>query len=189
MHYSLKSSFTVVQVDSSGKIALISLYNLFRKRQERLFLIQTQILQRLGITGRVANSSRDLNVFSNDEKDILTRVVQGAGAPTPRTGAVTGVNEISSSEIFAERLQSFYPSCSVPNHTDPVLWNQNSDSVMRLYYDISFPRSSESRTEVTAVSAKLRIDKFNDPPLEATPFNDISNYYISLFCHTIQYNL
>ena len=87
-------------------------------------------------------------------------------SPTPRTqiSAVTGVNEISSSDIFAERLQSFYPSCSVPNHSDPIIWNMDSQTEMRLFYDITFPRSAEARTEVTAVSAKLRIHKFNDPP-------------------------
>jgi hypothetical protein len=136
-------------------------------------------LQRLGITGRAVNTT-NVNTLSDKEKRLITRVVQGS--PTPRTRAVTGVNEISSSEIFAERLQSFYSSCSIPNHTDPMLWNFNTDSEMKLFYDITFPRSSESRTEVTAVSAKLRLHKFNDPPIEPIPVNSIG---ICIFFHQL----
>lgn len=101
----------------------------------------------------------------------MNRVVGVSPTPRTRISAVTGVNEISSSDIFAERLQSFYPSCSVPNHTDPVLWNVESEVEMRIFYDITFPRSAEARTEVTAVSAKLRIYKFNDPPNDRTTAN------------------
>ncbi|XP_054166209.1 uncharacterized protein LOC128963684 [Oppia nitens] len=35
---------------------------------------------------------------------------------------------------------------------------------MKLFFDITFPRSVDTHNEVSAVSAKLRIYKFNDPP-------------------------
>ena len=109
-------------------------------------------------------NSSNMNTFTDEEKNLMNRVVGVSPTPRTRIDAVTGVNEISTQEIFAERLQSFYPSCSVPNHTDPILWSMGSDFEMKLFYDITFPRSAESTTEVTALSAKLRVFKYNDPP-------------------------
>ncbi|CAG2121597.1 unnamed protein product, partial [Medioppia subpectinata] len=124
------------------------------------------------ISGRNPNAT-NAGSLSEEEKDLMNRVVR-VSVPTTRTRleTVTGVNEISSSEIFAQRLQSFYPSCSVPNHTDPIRWNQMADNEMKLYYDITFPRSVDSRNVVTAVSAKLRLFKFNDPPNERITANN-----------------
>ena len=120
-----------------------------------------------------------MSSFTDEERNLMNKVVGVTPTPRTRINTVTGVNEILSSEIFSERLQSFYPSCSVPNHTDPILWNMNSNFEMKLFYDITFPRSAESRTEVTAVSAKLRIFKFNDPLKERTT-PEIGNTGISL---------
>lgn len=178
-------------------VLLFSFFNcIFRKRQERLLLIQTQILHRLGITGRAMNSS-NMNTFSDEERRLITRVVQRV--PSSRTrgigSGISGVNEISSSEIFAERLQSFYPACSFPNHSDPTLWNQNLDEEMRLYYDINFSRSSQTQTqtEISVVSAKLRLYKYNDPPLsEELPLSNLgtfmSTFYESNYCGIVFYD-
>lgn len=147
-----------------------------RKRQERLFLIQAQILHRLGITGRTTNTTNP-NTFSDEERQLISRVVQRVPSRTIING-VNGVNEIASSEIFAERLQSFYPSCNAPNHTDQNLWKNSRDADMRLFFDITFPKSSESQTELSVVSAKVRLYKINDPVV-SPPSTPVSNYVLS----------
>ncbi|CAG2117147.1 unnamed protein product, partial [Medioppia subpectinata] len=54
-----------------------------RKRQERLLSIQSQILQRLGISGRNPNAT-NAGSLSEEEKDLMNRVVR-VSVPTTRT--------------------------------------------------------------------------------------------------------
>ena len=184
-------------------------FTFFRKRQEALIQIQNQILNRLGISRRIINNTNTNlnNNFTDKEKHLILRVVQrvpvvsrtvsnGGSYPRVTDGSyprVTGVNEISSQEIFAERIQSFYPSCSVPNHTDHLLWNTSSEIEMRLFYDITFPRSYQAQTQVNVVSSKIRLFKFNHPSInEATTINNLGisfNHLSIQFNHlSIQFN-
>jgi len=124
------------------------------------------------------------NQFSDHERRLMERVVDGLPFPYGPLGShgISGVNEIGSSEIFAERLQSFYPSCSVPNHTDTTLWYGHglANTQMKLFYQITFPKSVNTRTQINVVTAKLRIYKFKDPPLDSTPnanINNLGNYF------------
>lgn len=72
---------------------------------------------------------------------------------------VTDMNEYSTSEVYAKRLQSFYPSCGIPNLTDPLMWRQHNRQEMRLYFDLTIPKSSDrnGRTSITIMWAKLQL--------------------------------
>ena len=104
---------------------------------------------------------------------------------TPMLGSVTDSvpQEFSTSEIYAQRLQSFYPSCGIPNFTDPSVWKQPNQREMRLYFDdlsIITPKMTSSlqskstnnndnngatrrMTQVTILWAKLRLYIFAGP--------------------------
>ncbi|XP_023234382.1 bone morphogenetic protein 4-like isoform X2 [Centruroides sculpturatus] len=127
-----------------------------RKKQERLFLIQAQILQRLGI-------SRQPNItspyISDDERSRMTQLFEKMHQIRSH------INDIDRPfRLYAERMQSFYPSCTLPNNTDRNTWdNQNS---FRIFYDVSVPRALINN-EVNIMLAKLRLYKINN--LEVNP--------------------
>ena len=78
---------------------------------------------------------------------------------SPMGVGVTDVNEFATSEIYAQRLQSFYPSCGIPNFTIPSVWKHPNQREMRLFFDLNIPKSSDSTrpTHVTIMWAKLRL--------------------------------
>lgn len=117
-----------------------------RKRQERLFVIQTQILQRLRIQKQPNITS---SIFSEDDQKKIEMLV----GRMQNMGAVESDLD-SHVRLHVQRLQSFYPSCSLPNNTDKAMWENPSS--FRIYYDIPFSRRS-SGTEVTIMRAKLRL--------------------------------
>lgn len=148
-----------------------------RIKQERLLNIQAQILQRLGLVGRIPASIVNVTASSlNDEAGKkLIDVVKNGPPPTAKTflddmnsddlnsgtGVTnTGDNEMPTSEIYAQRLQSFYPSCRIPNYTDVELWNSAKDQQMKLYFDLTIPKSTNLRTHITIMWAKLRLFMF-----------------------------
>lgn len=130
--------------------------------------------------GRIPASIANVTASSlNDEvgKKIID-VVKNGPPPTAKTfledmaltnerssitGGVTSPNEMPTSEIYAQRLQSFYPSCDVPNNTDVQLWNSMKDQQMKLYFDLTIPKSTNARTHITIMWAKLRLFMFAKP--------------------------
>lgn len=69
------------------------------------------------------------------------------------------VKEFATAEIYAQRLQSFYPSCGIPNFTLPSVWKSPNQREMRLYFDLNIPRLTNSvrRSHTTIMWAKLRL--------------------------------
>lgn len=88
------------------------------------------------------------------------------GSMAPGVGVTdANSNEFATSEIYAQRLQSFYPSCGIPNLTDPSVWKQPNQREMRMYFDLTIPKSSGGarRTHITIMWAKLRLYIFSGP--------------------------
>lgn len=152
-----------------------------RLKKERLLNIQAQILRRLGLVGRIPIATVNVTASSlNDEvgRKIID-VVNNRPPPTsntyledqfllpndPNSGgvAVTDTNKLSTSEIYAQRLQSFYSSCEVPNATDVRLWNSIDKQQMKLYFDVTIPKSTNARTHITIMWAKLRLYMYARP--------------------------
>lgn len=117
-----------------------------RKKQQQLMLIRAQILHRLGIRNPPTNGSALGAPLNNSTLRIVEQIVR---SPPPSVQEIT-----TARTVYSERIQSFYPSCSTPNQTDPSEWNKPGH--LRLHYDVSFPRSSPG-TEISLVSAKLRL--------------------------------
>ncbi|XP_077515516.1 uncharacterized protein LOC144125734 isoform X1 [Amblyomma americanum] len=115
-----------------------------RKKQQQLMLIRAQILHRLGIRNPPSNGSLLGAPLNNSTLRLVEEIVRSP-PPSDITTART---------VYSERIQSFYPSCSTPNQTDPSAWSKPGH--LRLHYDVSFPRSSPG-TEISLVSAKLRL--------------------------------
>ncbi|KAL3250067.1 hypothetical protein MRX96_055676 [Rhipicephalus microplus] len=116
-----------------------------RKKQQQLMLIRAQILHRLGIRNPPANGSLSAPL-NNSTLRLVEEIVR---SPPPSVQDIT-----TARTVYSERIQSFYPSCSTPNQTDPSAWDVPGH--FRLHYDVSFRRSSPG-TEVSLVSAKLRL--------------------------------
>ena len=69
------------------------------------------------------------------------------------------VKEFATAEIYARRLQSFYPSCGIPSFTLPSVWKSPNQREMRLYFDLNIPRLTNiaRRSHTTIMWAKLRL--------------------------------
>ncbi|UXI22714.1 hypothetical protein NH340_JMT08656 [Sarcoptes scabiei] len=64
-------------------------------------------------------------------------------------------------DIYAQRLQSFYPSCQNFDLFMPENFSKEKD--MHLNFDLIFPRSTDARTHIDIQWAKLRLWKLNGP--------------------------
>ncbi|XP_064455567.1 transforming growth factor beta-2 proprotein-like isoform X2 [Ornithodoros turicata] len=133
-----------------------------RKKQQQLMLIRAQILHRLGLRNPPGPTHNASHALSNTTLAIAEEVVRNPPVKTMATSS-----ELTTARtVYSERIQSFYPSCSLPNNTDRVAWDQQGH--FRLLYDINFPRPSAG-TEISLVSAKLRLYKIAHPdPLPAS---------------------
>lgn len=121
-----------------------------RKKQERIIVIQAQILHRLRMN-RQPNISA--SIFSEDEQRkiaVLFERMHNSNNGNMQMDA-QGI-----ADPFLSKLQSFYPSCSLPNNTDRSLWESNE--AFRIYYDPPFNRHS-GESEITIMLAKLRLYK------------------------------
>ncbi|CAN7996874.1 unnamed protein product, partial [Ixodes hexagonus] len=141
-----------------------------RKKQQQLMLIRAQILHRLGIRNP-ASPSNGSTPLNNSTLRLVEQIVRIPPAKTMATAAAGG--ELTTARtVYSERIQSFYPACSLPNNTDLSAWHVPGH--MRLHYDVTFPRPSAG-TEITLVSAKLRLYRLSDPrsapPLEPGAHN------------------
>lgn len=78
-------------------------------------------------------------------------------------------------DIYAQRLQSFYPSCQNFDLFMPENFSKEKD--MHLNFDLIFPRSTDARTHIDIQWAKLRLWKLNGPRC----FYDGSVYFLDSF--------
>lgn len=135
-----------------------------RKKQQQLMLIRAQILDRLGIRNPASPANASTS-FNNSTLRLVEQIVRIPPAKTLATAAAGG--ELTTARtVYSERIQSFYPSCSLPNNTDLSAWNVPGH--LRLHYDVTFPRPSAG-TEITLVSAKLRLYRLPDPRAAPPP--------------------
>ncbi|KAG8178952.1 hypothetical protein JTE90_027829 [Oedothorax gibbosus] len=119
-----------------------------RKKQERITLIRSQILTRLHMNGQPNIST---SKFSEDDQMKIASMIE----------RLQNQNTLSDSTLpgnvpmnTIQWLQSFYPSCMVPNNTDKSVWEQ--DGTFRILYDIPF---SKFPNDITIMMAKLRLYK------------------------------
>ncbi|XP_054719275.1 bone morphogenetic protein 7-like [Uloborus diversus] len=124
-----------------------------RKKQERIIVIQAQILHRLRMD-RQPNISNP--IFSEDEQKkiamILERMHHINNNHAQQMDAQPGIVDPL---LAMRRMQSFYPSCNLPNSTDRSLFE--SSSTFRIYYNLPFNRHLSA--EISVVQAKLRLFK------------------------------
>lgn len=95
------------------------------------------------------------------------------------------VKEFATAEIYAQRLQSFYPSCGIPNFTLPSVWKSPNQREMRLYFDLAIPRMTNlaRRSHTTIMWAKLRLFVTAGPGCRQQPSaTDTTSYRELLRC-------
>ncbi|XP_046388748.1 uncharacterized protein LOC124157780 isoform X2 [Ischnura elegans] len=73
------------------------------------------------------------------------------------------------SDLYTEKVQSFYPSCEVPRNTDEEAWH--GPNVMNLLFNLSLPAATDGST-ITIVAAKLRLFKLSQANLTSGATND-----------------
>lgn len=124
------------------------------QKQRRIQFIQVQILERLGFQ----NKPNVTFVVSEDRRKQITRKLEEL--------RVEQDNDLiqNNEEVYAERVQSFYPSCSLPRNTDKEVWDDPNN--FHIYYNISSPRQMQG-TSINVSSARLRLFKTNDEAEEA----------------------
>ncbi|KAH7645230.1 hypothetical protein HUG17_0768 [Dermatophagoides farinae] len=160
-----------------------------RVKQNHLNFIREQLMQILlaGRTPPVANvTASSLNADVVQIKQVME---QNNGSPTPKMPIFDQTNidrndnnvrsssssssslSSSSSEVYAQRLQSFYPTCDMTildilqNNDDEQQQkkNENEKMEMKLYFDLIIPKLPDSRTHITVMWAKLRLFVFDGP--------------------------
>ncbi|XP_039300775.1 uncharacterized protein LOC111057198 [Nilaparvata lugens] len=113
----------------------------------RLNSIKTQILSYLGLLGGQPNiSSNQNNGTSNQQAEIIRQMYD----------KMKRLPQWPPSDVYTEKVQSFYPSCELPRNTDEELWS-NGES-MHLLFDLNFPISLQGNV-VNIIAAKLRLHK------------------------------
>ncbi|XP_076330095.1 uncharacterized protein LOC143235778 [Tachypleus tridentatus] len=112
-----------------------------RMKQGRLERIKSLILRGVGMS-QEPNVSTSL--FPKKVHQHLTKVL-------------SKIDESQNGSMFVEKLQSFYPSCSVPESINRELWENETN--FNIYYDVNFtPTNSTIKVKV----AKLRLYKNGD---------------------------
>lgn len=119
-----------------------------RNKQQRLVLIQKTILEKLGLN-QTPNISGPPHV-SDDYKRRMVKVFHILQSQP------TNVQTTESADIFAKRVQSFYPSCSLPRNMDRDMWADSN--LFHIYYELPVPQPMEG-TRMSVASAKLRLFK------------------------------
>ncbi|RZF45274.1 hypothetical protein LSTR_LSTR013648 [Laodelphax striatellus] len=115
-----------------------------RTKEMRLNSIKTQILSYLGLLGGQPNISN--NNTSTQQAEIIREMYD----------KMKRLPQWPPSDVYTEKVQSFYPSCELPRNTDEELWS-NGES-MHLLFDLSFPTSLQGNV-VNIIAAKLRLHK------------------------------
>lgn len=196
-------------------------------KQERLLSIQSQILERLGLNGRIPSPSTSKVTVSsrlNGEagRQLIDTVQKNhlfpqygatstvSGLATPRSlfndlilsqimspspippgtsiATVTETGDLRNTEIYSQRLQSFYSSCRTPNGTEDDVWVEQADGEMKLYFDVNIPKSSSVHTVITVLWAKLRLFVYSEPGClrrkKYRSSSDTSTYLNMVLCDT-----
>ncbi|XP_076349505.1 uncharacterized protein LOC143246529 [Tachypleus tridentatus] len=120
-----------------------------RMRQNWIERLKSLILRGVGI-------SQEPNVTTTYPKKILNHFEK----------VVDKIDKINSKEesMRFEKLQSFYPSCSIPEDIDRNLWNDARS--FNIYYNLSFMKTT---SQAKIKLAKLRLFKNKD-----LMFNDLN---------------
>ncbi|XP_074596902.1 uncharacterized protein LOC141851980 [Brevipalpus obovatus] len=134
-----------------------------RKRQERLAYIQSQILSRLGVSLR-PNTSSVNSWLTKHDRQLLSQVYKKL---RNREDELHLSGEVPRSDIVFEKLQSFYPSCKIPNQSDQSRWCQQTLTGMKLYFDLNLTDSGNLRKEILIILAKLRLFRHDTSPVES----------------------
>ncbi|XP_075210777.1 uncharacterized protein LOC142318121 [Lycorma delicatula] len=117
-----------------------------RNKELRLNSIKTQILSYLGLLGRepVVNSTTP----NSHQREVMREMYEN----------MKKLPQWPPSDIYTEKVQSFYPSCELPRNTDEELWSHSEP--MHLLFNLNYPTSLQG-TAVNIVAAKLRLYKFS----------------------------
>ncbi|KAK3923002.1 Esterase FrsA [Frankliniella fusca] len=114
-----------------------------RDRELRLQNIKSQVLSYLGLSSHSQHPMS--NISASQQQLSLLRVVGRMNLPN-----------LPPQDIFAEKVQSHYPSCSLPRNTDETLWS--GGSAMHLLFDLP-NHPPPAGTSVNVVQATLRLYK------------------------------
>ena len=146
-----------------------------RVKQNHLNFIREQLMQIL-LAGRTPPTPNNVTVSSlNVDANVvqIKKVVENGHPPITSSSSSsslltpinpTNVRSSSSSlsEIYAQRLQSFYPTCNT-NSGYSVNTDQQQQMEMKLYFDLNIPKLPDKRTHITIMWAKLRLFMMKGP--------------------------
>ncbi|OTF70908.1 hypothetical protein BLA29_010081, partial [Euroglyphus maynei] len=132
-----------------------------RVKQNHLNFIREQLMQIL-LAGRTPPAANNVTVSSLNADVVKIKQVVENGPPTPKMPTFDRANIIdninvrssssssssSSSEVYAQRLQSFYPICNM-TILDVSQNNNDEQMEMKLYFDPIIPKLPNTRTHVT----------------------------------------
>ncbi|KAF8793333.1 Bone morphogenetic protein 2-B like protein [Argiope bruennichi] len=118
------SNTSLADIESDNLTHALQLQYRKRKRQERLTVIRNQILSSLHMN-REPNISAPSTIFSEDEQMRISMFMERLQYHNSQADSLPAGN-VHFNTI--QWLQSFYPSCSVPNNTDKVSWEQPGHS-------------------------------------------------------------
>ncbi|XP_055940056.1 bone morphogenetic protein 7-like isoform X1 [Argiope bruennichi] len=165
------SNTSLADIESDNLTHALQLQYRKRKRQERLTVIRNQILSSLHMN-REPNISAPSTIFSEDEQMRISMFMERLQYHNSQADSLPAGN-VHFNTI--QWLQSFYPSCSVPNNTDKVSWEQ--PGTFRILYDVPFNKYS---TNITIMTAKLRLYKIT---------GNVDPNYVGFASNRPRYNL
>ncbi|XP_063218730.1 uncharacterized protein LOC134528992 [Bacillus rossius redtenbacheri] len=113
-----------------------------RIREDRIHAIKYQILGFLGFMGGEPT-------INDSDKEQLESVREWYNQ-------MSDMPEWPPSEMYTERVQSFYPSCDLPKNTDAEMWND--PTFMHMYFDLKYPEPSDGM-QSDIITAKLHLHK------------------------------
>ncbi|GIY51027.1 TGF_BETA_2 domain-containing protein [Caerostris extrusa] len=144
----LLSNISLTDIENDNLTHALQLQLRKRKKMERISTIRNQILTRLHMNEQPNISTP---IFSEDEQMKIAMFMERLqNHNSQMDGTPPGNNPFDTFQW----MQSFYPSCSVPNNTDKEPWEQ--PGTFRILYDVPF---SKYNTNITIMMAKLRLYK------------------------------
>nr|XP_027203167.1 uncharacterized protein LOC113797052 [Dermatophagoides pteronyssinus] len=161
-----------------------------RVKQNHLNFIREQLMQIL-LAGRTPPTPNNVTVSSlNVDANVvqIKKVVENGNPPIPSSSSslltpITSINPTnvrssssSLSEIYAQRLQSFYPTCNTNAGYSVNIDHQQQQRQMemKLYFDLNIPKLPDKRTHITIMWAKLRLFMMKGPCYHLNDNNDES---------------
>ncbi|KAE8742801.1 hypothetical protein FOCC_FOCC011659 [Frankliniella occidentalis] len=149
--FSARNSYACEQKKPPDEVMFPMVYNksciespsVERDRELRLQNIKSQVLSYLGLSSHSQHPMS--NISASQQQLSLLRVVGRMNLPN-----------LPPQDIFAEKVQSHYPSCSLPRNTDETLWS--GGSAMHLLFDLP-NHPPPAGTSVNVVQATLRLYK------------------------------